>query len=157
MQVQDIQSVIEKFFEENELEDCFFVNSRVSGNKIEAFIDRDGGISFDICRRVSRHLEAIFDETQVFGEKYTLDVSSPGIGASLTMPRQYKNNLGRKIEVKVKEGETTKGTLKEVTENGIVIEVEYTVKLGKKKVKEIKLIDINYGDMMEAKIKVSFK
>jgi ribosome maturation factor RimP len=152
----DIRSLVENYFEEENLQDCFYVSDRVTGNKIEVFIDSDTGISFLLCRKVSRVIEAVIDETQEFGEKYTLDVSSPGVGSPLTSVRQYKKNVGRNIKVKHND-QKTEGKLVAATEEGITVFYIEVVKEGKKKKKLEINKEIMYSDIREASIKISFK
>jgi ribosome maturation factor RimP len=152
---QDIKKIVEAYFAENQLESCFFVDAKITGKKVEIFIDKDGGISYDICRKVSRTIEEILDRDLPFGESYTLDVSSPGVGSNLKLPRQYANNIGRDIEVSFKD-KKIKGLLKSSDDSGCVIEEETTVKEGNKKKKVMVLHEIPYLDIIEAKIKISF-
>jgi ribosome maturation factor RimP len=157
MDEKAIEKLVEAYFSENELSDCYFINCKISnGNKIEVFIDKDGGIKFGECQKLSRNLEAIFDEKQTFGEKYTLEVSSPGVGSPLKKLRQYHNNVGRTIEVKTSE-EKIKGILTSVTDESITVSYEIVVKEGKKKKKETENKNILFNNILEAKIKVSFK
>lgn len=156
MEIKGIEEKIEQFFEENAMNDCFFVESQVKGKKIEIFIDRDGGISFDVCKKVSRYLEADFDESKIYGEDYILEVSSPGVGTPLKLPRQYKNNVGREIELLI-EDRKMKGELIKAGEEEITIQFEEVVKEGKKKIKNVVTVDLKYADIKSAKIKISFK
>ncbi len=156
MKSNSLKEIVEGFFEEEGYTDCFYVSDRISGNKIEIFIDSDEGISFSICKRVSRAVEAVLDESLEFGEKYTLDISSPGVGTPLSMPRQYIKNIGRNIEVSYDEGKV-KGLLKSANDNEIVVEYEETIKEGKKKKKHIIEKEISFDRIDKAKIKISFK
>ncbi|MBK8698866.1 MAG: hypothetical protein IPN29_04745 [Saprospiraceae bacterium] len=122
---------------------------------MEVFIDRDGGISFDVCHKVSRHLESIFDVDLRYGEDYILEVSSPGVGSPLRLSRQYANNIGRNISVKTAEGKI-EGKLTAADDEACTVETETTVKTEGKKKKEIVNHRINYVDIVEAKIKISF-
>ena len=155
METKEIKQIVEQYFIDNEMNNCFLVDTKINGKKIEVFVDKDGGISFDICHRLSRHLEAIFDADLPFGDDYILEVSSPGVGSPLKLPRQYRNNIGRQIEVKIGE-EKLKGTLKEADDEHCTVTVENTVKENGKK--KIEIIDhkIKYVDIIEAKIKISF-
>jgi len=150
-----IKEIVEKFFTDNAMENCFFVDAKGSGKKLEVFVDKDGGISYDVCRLLSRHLESIFDEDKRYGESYILDVSSPGVGSPLKLSRQYRNNVGRTIAVKTAEAKL-EGILKEADEDGCTIEYTLETKVDGKKKKEIINHKLNYVDIIEAKIKISF-
>lgn len=64
-------------------------------------------------------------------EKYTLEVSTPGIDFPLKLKRQYKKNVGRGFKITLKDKTIIKGILKSATEESILVEVEE--KAGKKK------------------------
>ena len=86
--------------EPEHFEGCFVYGVAIkaraqAGDKIDVFIDGDNGVNITQCARVNRYLQHIFDETpqKWFGERYTLDVSSPGIGQPIKFRRQYQ--IGR--------------------------------------------------------------
>lgn len=144
-------------FEEEGFTDCFLVELDVlPSKKVNVFVDSDSGITFEKCRKISRHLEAVIDEEQWFGEKYTLDVSSPGIGRPLKFPRQYPKNIGRKVEVKITEGTKVTGLLKSVEEGSITVEDKVRVKEGKKKVTKLIETVIPFEDIVKFVVKISF-
>lgn len=139
----------------NGWEDCFLVDVITSpSGKIEVYLDSDTGISFEQCRKLSRHIEAIIDESLEFGEKYTLEVSSPGLSRPLKFFRQYKKNIGRKVVVKTAD-KTYKGIMKQVSEEEMIMEQSKPIKKGSKK-KIIVENRIDMKDILETKIAVSF-
>lgn len=142
-----LSDAVEARFREEDLKDCFLVAVETKGDaRVEVYIDSDSSLSIDTCRKVSRHLEHLIEENGWLGEKYTLDVSSPGLDRPLTMLRQYRKNVGRQIKVVTIENETIKGTLAAVSEDQI------TVKISDKRSEEIAMENIK-----KAKILVSFK
>lgn len=152
-----IEALLAEKFSEEGFEDCFLVEMVVHDNsKLEVFVDSDSGITYKKCQRISRHLEQYIDEHQWLGEKYTLDVSSPGIGRPLKFYRQYPRNKGRKVVVKKNDGEKVEGTLKEVTETTITIEYKERIKEGKKKKTQIVLAPIPFEEIKETKVKITF-
>lgn len=160
-----IQSVEEKIvdllevkFKEPGFTDCFLIETKMGANKrLQVFIDSDEGINFATCRKISRYLEEHIDTQGWLGEKYVLEVSSPGVDRPLVMERQYPKNVGRKLEVKVKEEDKArKGILKVVEPDHIVLEEERTVKQGKKKKKEKVEVEIPFDQIEQAKVKISF-
>lgn len=108
------------------------------------------------CRKVSREVEAVIDERGWWGGKYTLEVSSAGVGRPLVSRRQYPKNIGRDMVVKTEAGEKIKGTLAAVSDDGITLSYEVTEKQGKKKIKKLVDHPINWDAINEAKIKVRF-
>lgn len=151
------QLLLEKFKEE-EFEDCFLVEMNLHENhKLDIFIDSDTGINFTKCRRISRYLESFIDEEGWLTEKYTLEVSSPGIRRPLKFKRQYPRNIGREMEVRLIEGKEEEGNLIAVNENSIVLEKTVRIKEGKKKRTEIVQTEIPFDTIKKAVVKISFK
>ncbi|MFK7806833.1 MAG: ribosome assembly cofactor RimP [Saprospiraceae bacterium] len=156
-----MQSKVEKLlvekFKEEEFGDCFLVAiEKNKGNKLEIFIDSDSGMTFQKCQRISRYLEQFIDEEKWLGEKYTLEVSSPGITRPLKFERQYRKNIGRAMIVKRNDGSKEEGTLKVVTETEITLEEKRRIKEGKKKKTQIVETTIPFDDIREAKVKIVF-
>ncbi|MEM6963210.1 MAG: ribosome maturation factor [Bacteroidota bacterium] len=155
-----VESQIEKLllekFEEEEYADCFIIEVMQNNKKLQVFIDSDSNIDFTKCRKISRYLEEHIEENNWLGEKYILEVSSPGIDRPLKFPRQYKKNVGRKIDVHTIDGEKITGTLIETNDEVIKVEYKVRIKEGKKKRTEIIQQTINYEDIKKAIIKFSF-
>lgn len=149
--------MLEAFFAENEeFNDCFVVEVNHTNTKLEAFVDSDSPMTFSRCQRTSRFLEAYLDEEQPLGEKYTLNVSSPGVDRPLKFHRQYVKNTGRTLEVTTNEGDKFKGELKTVTEEGIVLTAKVRRKEGKRKVTVVEDTPIAFGDIKKSTVKISF-
>ncbi len=75
------------------------------------------------------------------GKNFSLEVSSFGVDRPLQLLRQYKKNIGRKVEVLLSDGTKQEGTLTEVNEENIKIE-QKTGK-GNKMTKQITTILFN--------------
>ncbi|MEQ8705116.1 MAG: ribosome assembly cofactor RimP [Phaeodactylibacter sp.] len=152
-----IKALLEEKFLEDAFSDCFLVDLKLHAhNKLDVFLDSDFGISFEQCQRISRYLEHYLDEEQWLGEKYVLEVSSPGVSRPLMMQRQYPRNIGRKVEVMLKDGDKRTGILKEVDEGGITLEEKIRIKEGKRKKTEIIETEISFSSIEHTKVKVTF-
>ena len=151
-----LENLLLEKFKEEEFSDCFVVAIEQSNNKVNVFVDSDSSMNFEKCRKLSRYLETFIDENKWLGEKYTLDVSSPGVGRPLKFPRQYKKNIGRKVEVTPKEQKAITAILVEANEEGILIEEKVRVKEGKKKVNKIIQTKLAYDDIKKTIVKISF-
>ena len=151
-----ITELLNKKFQEEEFEDCFIVEIVLNNKKLNVFIDCDSGVTFEKCRKLSRYLESYIDEEGWLGEKYTLEVSSPGIGRPLVLARQYKKNIGRKVEVSRHEGKAEEGKLIAVNDETIVIEYKQRIKEGKKKKTEIVQSEISFQDIKKTIVKITF-
>ena len=68
---------------------------------LNIYIDKDGGVGILDCEAVSRELSDKLDEADLISDAYTLVVSSPGLGRTLTKDRHLENSLGEKVEGKL--------------------------------------------------------
>ena len=153
-----ITKLLDEKFKEEEFQDCFLVEIKLhENNKLDVFIDADSGINFVKCRRISRYLESFIDEEGWLGEKYIIEVSSPGITRPLMFIRQYPRNIGRKMEIKTTEGKTEEGELIAVNDDIIVLQRKVRIKEGKKKRTETQQVEIPFSAIKKAKVKISFK
>ena len=120
-------------------------------NNIQLFIDGDQGITIDKCVALNRSLYKQLEESPLFaGADFSLEVSSPGLDEPLKLPRQFKKNLGRHVEVVLKDGTKKEGKLESATDQGIVVEE----KIGKKK--EVLQHNFLFENIKTTKIQVVF-
>lgn len=127
----------------------FLVDLQIRGNKgsrvVEIFVDSDEGIDVEELARVSREVGFVLDTDEVIAGRYSLNVSSPGVDRPLTLPRQFRKNVGRRMRVRyrssdggVQEGE---GDLEAVTEDGIALRISPS-----------KQVALAYGEVIEARV-----
>jgi len=142
-----VKDLLFKKFQEEEFKDCFLLEieySKVS-NKLQVFIDCDSGFGFEKCRKISRYLESFLDDKGTLGERYTLEVSSPGLSRPLKLKRQYAKNDGRNVCIQLSEGGIIQGKILGVEEDNLIIEINNVMK------------KINFEKIKTAKILPSFK
>lgn len=122
-------------------------------NNVKVFVDGDKGISIGQCAAYNRQLYKTIDTAGLFpGGDFSLEFSSPGLDEPLKLFRQYRKNLGRKVEVTLKDGRRTDGVLKEATETGIAVEETR----GKNKKKETIQHHIPLEEIKSTKIQIVF-
>ena len=143
-----LSEFLEELFKKEDLNNCFVVDINFSPpGKVEVYVDSDTQLTIKHCEIISRALEKKIESEELLGEKYKLDVSSPGLDRPLKKYRQYVKNIGRKLRVFIKDQEKpVEGVLKEVDPNQITIE---------NKGEEIRTIEMN--QINKAKVLVSFK
>ncbi len=125
-------------------------------------IDRDGGITLSTCTKASRKISQWLEDNNPLDFSYTLEVSSPGVGYPLQLKRQYLNNIGRIIQLNLREGEDIKGELVRVEDEKIILNTAFKEtkgkKKGKKSAKKEKLLqdeaqkEIHYAEIKNAKV-----
>lgn len=97
---------------------------------VQIFIDRDGGVDLDLVAEVSREISDLLDSTDVLGNNpYTLDVGSMGVDRPLTLPRHFKRNVGRLVEVELSNGSSFVDRILEADEGNITFSEGKAVKL----------------------------
>jgi ribosome maturation factor RimP len=94
---------------------------------LRIFIDKPTGVTHGDCELISQNVGAILDiEDVVPGERYTLEVSSPGVERKLTKPRDFERFAGQKIKVILREPVENQrrweGTLAAFEENKVTLE-----------------------------------
>ncbi|HTS44286.1 MAG TPA: ribosome assembly cofactor RimP [Puia sp.] len=102
----------------------FLVDIRIKPvNNIKVFLDGDHGITIEKCVQVNRALYKKIDAESIFpAGDFSLEISSPGLDEPLKLIRQYKKNIGRKVEIVLVDGSKKEGKLMEVSEDGIILE-----------------------------------
>ena len=68
---------------------------------LQIYADKEGGINIDDCVLISRALEKKLDEEDFIKDPYILEVSSPGLGRPLKKDKDFKRNIGKKVELKL--------------------------------------------------------
>jgi ribosome maturation factor RimP len=66
---------------------------------LRLFIDKEGGVTLDDCSRVSRQLSAQLDMEDPIPQRYTLEVSSPGLDRPLFNDHDFERFAGRLIRL----------------------------------------------------------
>lgn len=128
--------------------------SVTTDNKIKVVIDGDNGVTVKDCIKISRAIEHNLDREEV---DFALEVASAGATAPLVVSRQYKKNIGRKLEVETSEG-VYEGNLTAVEEKHIVLEwkAREPKPIGKGKVTVQKRQEIDFSDIKKAKVVLKF-
>ena len=95
---------------------------------VKVLADRPGGILLDECAALSRQLSPLLDNADLIPHRYTLEVSSPGLGRPLVTERDFRRRIGELIKVhhlKADGKETeSQGKLLDCEEEKILIETE---------------------------------
>lgn len=138
----------------------FLVDVVISGNRVQkkvvVIIDGDEGTTIEDCAKLSRALSAQLDEEETIPEKYTLEVSTPGVDFPLKLKRQYKKHLGRGFKITLTDKSLVKGKLIGIGDE--FIEVEFEEKKDKKsKKKDIKTMELPFDMIDKAFVQISFK
>ena len=130
--ISSVKEIANQLLYENKMELVDLEYRREGRGKVlRLFIDKKEGVSVEDCAAISRELGTILDVNDVITNRYVLEVSSPGLRRPLKNKEDYIRFKDRYVLVKttepIQERKAFKGYLKEVTDNGISIEIEGTV------------------------------
>ena len=94
------------------------VRGAVGSQAVDIFIDSDEALGVNTLADLNREIGFLLDTEAVMLGRYRLTVSSPGVDKPLKLPRQYRKNIGRKINVhhRKPEGEGYTETLGELAD-----------------------------------------
>lgn len=147
------EKAIEEALEENP--SLFLIDFEITEtNQIRVVIDGDKGVSVNDCVVMSRKIEQNLDRDEV---DFSIEVTSAGADQPLEIPRQFKKNIGRKLEVKTN-GEKIEAELAEADDEGIklVWKTREPKPVGKGKHTVQKESILKYSEIEEAKTKLKF-
>ena len=76
----------------------------VGGATLRVLVDREGGVDLDTIGEVARDVSRALDDDDPMPDRYTLEVSSPGLERPLRLPSHYANAVGQRVSVKTVPG-----------------------------------------------------
>ena len=149
---EKIETFVKDFIKDKK--DLFLVEVKIApGNKVTVLLDGDKGITIDDCTIINKALYKFIEETQVFGShNFSLEVSSFGVDRPLQLLRQFKKNIGRKLEVVMNDGSKAEGTLVDADEDEIKIEQQS----GKGNKMTKKMTTILFNQIKHATVLITF-
>ncbi|WBL22030.1 ribosome assembly cofactor RimP [Zunongwangia sp. HRR-M8] len=150
---EKVEKLLQEAFDENN--SLFLIDLMVTpDNQIRVVIDGDKGVSVEDCINVSRKVEHNLDREE---EDFSLEVTSAGVSEPLLLPRQFKKNVGRKLQVKT-ENEQFEGNLIDATETNFKLrwKAREPKPVGKGKVTVEKEAVLEYSAVVEAKVMITF-
>lgn len=149
-----VEQLIQEFLQTRD--DLYLIDLKISaGNDIIVILDGDKSLSLQDCLDASRAIEFNLDREV---DDFSLQVMSPGLSEPLQLPRQYKKNIGRDLEIVLCNDEKITGELLEVDEEKITLILRYRrpklIGKGKEDVEEKK--QISYSEIKKALVIIKF-
>ena len=139
--------------------DYYLVDVEMTADdRIVIEIDHADGVWIEDCADLSRFLQEKLGEE--LGD-YELEVGSAGIGQPFKVVQQYRNHVGKDVEVLTKDGQKVQGILKEVAAD----DTQFTVTVKEKQHMEGKkrpvMVDVDktfaIADVKYCKYLLAFK
>jgi ribosome maturation factor RimP len=121
LSTQDLQETIEARLREFDPEVELIALEQPAAETLRLYIDRPGGVDLALC-------EAVTGELRDLLERFSLEVSSPGIDRPLTKPEHFRRFLGRRVRVRTREPiegrRNFTGTLAEADDDSVMVAAE---------------------------------
>ena len=149
-----VEQLVHEFLETRK--DLYLVDLKISaGDDITVILDGDEGLSLQDCLDASRAIEFNLDREE---HDFSLQVMSPGLSEPLKLPRQFKKNMGREIEVLLNSDEKIQGEVVAVDEDKVTIVLRYRRPklIGKGKEDVVENKEIPYTEIKKALVVIKF-
>ena len=121
LSTQELQETIETRLRDFDPEIELIALEQPAAETLRLYIDRPGGVDLALC-------EAVTGELRDLLERYSLEVSSPGIDRPLTKPEHFRRFLGRRVRVRTREPiqgrRNFTGTLAEADDESVMVAAE---------------------------------
>ncbi len=95
-----IVELIEPVIEENGFD---LVELKLShykqSNTIRLFVDSDNGVKLEDCAKLSKAIDVILEDNNMFRSGYTIEVSSPGLDRPLQTRKEFKRRIGKQVKI----------------------------------------------------------
>ena len=119
---------------------------------VRVVIDADAGVTLDAAADVSRAISQRLDESgaddPTGSAPYTLEVTSPGIGRPMTLPRHFRRARTRLVSLVTADGRAVTGHVLGVTDDAVQL-----VLSGRKGISQV---EVPFADIARAKVEVEF-
>ena len=120
---------------------------RAAGKRqlVQVVVDKDGGLTLDDVADATRAVSAALDEADPFQGAYVLEVTSPGVDRPLTLPRHWRRNVGRLVDVRLTDGTQVLGRVQTADDEAaeVLVQVDEQVRVA-------------YADVAKATVEVEF-
>jgi len=152
-----LEAIVEEYFRDSDYGVIELVLRGDGGTKVaEVFLDNEKGVNIDELAKINRDLNELVDNDSIIKDISKLVVSSPGAERPFKFLWQLKKHTGRILEIELNNGEKFEGWLTEISddENEFVTVEIIKKEKGKQIVSETRII--NFKDIKESKVKISF-
>jgi len=105
-------------------------------------VDGEKHLNLDEVTAITKSLSEVVENLSEIGDlPFTLEVTSPGVDRPLTLPRHWRKNLGRLINITLNDDSKVTGRIGESTESDVQIDES----------------KIKFADIKKATIEIEFK
>lgn len=105
-----------------EIEDVV-IDARTRPPRITVIADGDKALDLDTIATLSHSASALLDELDDIGDRYVLEVSSPGVDRPLTTEKHFRRARGRRVDVVLADGTRLTGRVGETGGGAVALVV----------------------------------
>lgn len=120
-ELEQLQETIEERLRDLDPEVELIALEQPAAQTLRLYVDRPGGVDLALCEGVTAHLRDLL-------ERYSLEVSSPGIDRPLTKPEHFRRYLGHRVRVRTRDAidgrRNFTGTLTEADAESVSLDAE---------------------------------
>lgn len=126
--VDRIREISEIYIKDHgiELIDITFKREGPAGLVLRVIVDTDEGIKVGECADLNNFLSEVLDRENVIEDRYTIEVSSPGLDRPIKTDRDFERSMGKSLEFTTFEAidgrKTHEGVLVGMDKDNVVIE-----------------------------------
>ena len=98
--VTNLQALIEPILAAQDVE-LVELACRPQGGQVlvRLLVDKVGGITIQQCAQLNQRISQALDEAKLIEERYTIEVSSPGLDRPLVSQRDFERALGEEVRL----------------------------------------------------------
>lgn len=132
MEITDrVKEIAEVYLKDNGIELIDIVFRREgSALVLRIVVDTPKGITVSECTGFNKFLSEVLDREDVIQDRYTLEVTSPGLDRPIKTDRDFERSIGKKLELTTFEAvdgrKTHEGLLVGMDKDNVVIERQGT-------------------------------
>jgi ribosome maturation factor RimP len=130
-----------------EIEDVV-IDARMRPPRIMVIADGDKALDLDTIATLSRSASALLDGLDGVGDRYVLEVSSPGVDRPLTSEKHFRRARGRKVDMTLSDGSRLTGRVGETRDHAVAL----VVRDGR----DYRLREVPLADIAKAIVQVEF-
>ena len=127
--IEQVKSAVVPVLEEMGIELVDLTFRREGGRlMLRLLADKEGGITVDECAHINRCLSEVLDQKSIINQRYTLEVSSPGIDRPLVTQKDFHRVIGRMVRIitsiPINNSNDYTGFVRAVDEQNVTIETK---------------------------------
>ncbi|MDD5173675.1 MAG: ribosome maturation factor RimP [Candidatus Omnitrophica bacterium] len=125
--VDRVREILEVYLKEHDIKLVDVVFRREgSGLVLRIIADTANGITVSECTGLNRFLSEVLDREDIIRDRYTLEVSSPGLDRPIKTDKDFERSMGKQLELTtfaaIDGRKTHEGVLVGMDKDNVVIE-----------------------------------